>query len=182
MSRCRRDSQTLCFTTHYPEDQTSARSPRRSSQDDAIAAKMTQTLPERARRPPALAHGAILVRGAEPLVAFQDAGASFGAGFGPASHGHAPLLARDRTRRLRPPRRAVRVLLDVERMTRGGLPSAPNAFVEAEVVLGRFAHLVVEVARDDLRGRGGIISTPLPRSRRDRHGTPSMRRSEEAEG
>ena len=77
-----------------------------------------------ARRPPALAHGAILVRGAEPLVAFQDAGAPFGAGFGPASHGHAALLARDRTLRLRPPRRAVRVLLDVERLPRGGLPFA----------------------------------------------------------
>ena len=106
-------------------------------------------LPERARRPPALAHGAILVRGAEPLVAFQDAGASFGAGFGPASHGHAPLLARDRTLRLRPPRRAVRVLLDVERLPRGGLSCFVDAFVKAEVVLGRFAHLVVEVARDD---------------------------------
>ena len=109
-------------------------------------------LPERARRPPALAHGAILVRGAEPLVAFQDAGAPFRAGLGPAAHGHAALLARDRPRRLRPPRRAVRVLLDVERLPRGGLPRAADAFVEADVGLRRLALLVVEVARDDLRG------------------------------
>ena len=114
-------------------------------------------LPERARRPPALAHGAVLVRGAEPLVAFQDAGAPFRADFGPAAHGHAALLARDRTRRLRPPRRAVRVLLDVERLPRGGLPCFSDAFVEAEVVLRRLALRVVEVARDDLRGRGFLF-------------------------
>ena len=155
----RRDSQTLFFTTHWPPKiQTSARSPRRSSPDDAIAARTTQpphtpssSPSERARHAPALAHGAILVLGAEPLVAFQDAGAPFRAGFGPASHGHAPLLARDRTRRLRPPRRAVRVLLDVERLPRGGLPCFSDAFVEAEVVLRRLALRVVEVARDDLR-------------------------------
>ena len=106
-------------------------------------------LPERARRPPALAHGAILVRGAEPLVAFQDAGAPFGAGFCSTAYRHAALLARDRTLRLRPPRRAVRVLLDVERLPRGGLPCFSDAFVEAEVVLRRLALRVVEVARDD---------------------------------
>ena len=106
-------------------------------------------LPARARRPPALARGAILVLGAEPLVAFQNAGAPFGAGFGPASHGHAALLARERPLRLRPPRRAVRVLLDVERLPRGGLPRFCYAFVEAEVVLRRLALRVVEVARDD---------------------------------
>ena len=106
-------------------------------------------LPERARRPPALAHGAILVRGAEPLVAFQDAGAPFRADFGPAAHGHAALLARDRTRRLRPPRRAVRVLLDVERLPRGGLPCFSDAFVEVFVGFRRLALRVVEVARDD---------------------------------
>ena len=69
----------------------SASSRRRPSK---YAVEQPLVLPERARRPPALAHGAILVRGAEPLVAFQDAGAPFGAGFGPASHGHAALLAR----------------------------------------------------------------------------------------
>ena len=51
-----------------------------------------------------------------------------------------------------PPRRAVRVLLDVERLPRGGLPCFAYAFVEAEVVLRRLALRVVEVARDDLRG------------------------------
>ena len=70
------------------------------------------------RRPPPLAHGARRARVAPlPAVAFRDAGAPFRAGFGPARAARA-LLARDRTRRLRPPRRAVRVLLDVERLPR----------------------------------------------------------------
>ena len=147
------------------------------------AVEQPLVLPERARRPPALAHGAILVHGAEPLVAFQNAGAPFGAGFGPASHGHAALLARDRTLRLRPPRRAVRVLLDVERLPRGGLPRAADAFVEAEVVLRRFAHLVVEVARDDLRRVAVWILSPCtPWYYFYSTSTPSTRRSEKAEG
>ena len=48
-----------------------------------------------------------------------------------------------------------------ERLARGGLSCFVDAFVEAEVVLRRFAHLVVEVARDDLRRVAVWISLAL---------------------
>ena len=92
-----------------------------------------------------------------------------------------------------PPRRAVRVLLGVERLPRGGLPCFSDAFVEVFVGFRRLALRVVEVARDDLRRVAILISLALYATvalltHLDavdaifRHGTPSTHRSEKAEG
>ena len=93
-----------------------------------------------------------------------------------------------------PPRRAVRVLLDVERLPRGGLPCFSDAFVEVFVGFRRLALRVVEVARDDLRRVAVWISLALYAmvlfllhlhavdATLSRTCTPSTRRSEKDEG
>ena len=88
------------------------------------------------------------VRGAEPLVAFQDAGAPFGAGFCPTRIGTRPFLHETERPSASAATRSPGTSRRRAPAARRPLARA-DAFVEAEVVLRRLAHLVVEVARDD---------------------------------